>query len=58
MADAGQQKIASPGSKVTLDASKSIDSDGSIISSLWTQVKGPRVILADPDKAKSTFQSP
>jgi K319-like protein len=58
IANAGQQQIASSNSQVTLDASKSIDNDGTIISYLWTQVKGPKVLLAHPDKIKSTFQSP
>lgn len=58
VADAGQQQIVSANSQVTLDASKSIDNDGTIVSYLWTQVKGPKVLLAHPDKIKSTFQSP
>ena len=41
-----------------MDASKSIDNDGTIVSYVWTQVKGPKVLLANPDKIQSTFQPP
>jgi K319-like protein/Big-like domain-containing protein/calcineurin-like phosphoesterase family protein len=58
IANAGQEQIASSNSQVTLDASKSIDTDGTIVSYVWTQVKGPKVLLAHPDKIQSTFQPP
>ncbi|MGI8834452.1 MAG: PKD domain-containing protein [Nitrososphaeraceae archaeon] len=41
-----------------MDAKKSIDNDGTIISYLWSQVRGPKVLLNHPDKIKSTFQAP
>jgi hypothetical protein len=58
IANAGQQQIVGANSQVTLDASKSLDNDGTIVSYLWTQVKGPKVLLAHPDKIKSMFQPP
>ena len=58
IANAGQEQIAGSNSQITLDASKSIDNDGTIVSYLWGQVKGPKVLLNHPDKIKSTFQAP
>jgi hypothetical protein len=58
IANAGQQQIVGANSQVTLDASKSLDNDGTIVSYLWTQVKGPKVLLAHPDKIKSMFLPP
>lgn len=58
IANAGQQQIVGANSQVTLDASKSIDNDGTIVSYLWTQVKGPKVLLGHPDKIKSIFRAP
>ena len=54
----GRQQIVGANSQVTLDASKSLDNDGTIVSYLWTQVKGPKVLLAHPDKIKSMFLPP
>jgi hypothetical protein len=58
IANAGQDQITISNSLVTLDASKSTDKDGRVVSYLWSQVQGPKVLLNHPDKAKPTFQSP
>ena len=58
IANAGQQQIVGANSQVTLDASKSVDKDGTIVSYLWTQVKGPKVLLAHPNNIKSIFLPP
>ena len=58
IANAGQERIAGSNSQIMLDASKSMDNDGTLVSYLWSQVKGPKVLLNHPDKIKSTFQAP
>jgi hypothetical protein len=58
IANAGQDRITSFNSLVTLDATKSIDKDGRIVSYLWSQVSGPKVFLNHPETAKPSFQSP
>jgi hypothetical protein len=58
IANAGQDQVTAPNSLVTLDASKSSDKDGRIVSYLWLQVKGPKLLLNHPDEVKPSFQSP
>ena len=41
-----------------LDGTRSTDADGKIVSYVWTQVLGPKVILEQIDRARSIFTSP
>jgi hypothetical protein len=54
-ANAGHDQIAARGALVTLDASKSEDVDGQIISYVCKQLKGQRVMIEDPTAAKINF---
>lgn len=47
----GNKSIEAPASKVTLNGSKSTDSDGKIASYKWTKVSGPAARIATPSKA-------
>ncbi len=59
-AEAGKDDIAVSGKIVTLDGSKSRDTneDGSITSYEWKQVSGVLVTLTDADKAQASFTAP
>jgi predicted MPP superfamily phosphohydrolase len=57
-ADAGRNKVVREGSLVTLDASRSYDKNGRIISHAWKQLSGPSVNLEHPDTAKTSFVAP
>jgi hypothetical protein len=41
-----------------LNASKSYDPDGKVISYLWTQISVPIVVLSTPNSASTTFTAP
>jgi len=47
------QTITLPTNTVTLDGSKSMDSDGSISAYLWAQVSGPSSTISSPSSAKT-----
>ncbi len=54
VANAGSSKtITLPVNSVTLDGSKSVDPDGSIVSYSWTQVSGPSTATFSTDKTVS-----
>jgi hypothetical protein len=57
-ADAGSDQTVQAGDTVTLDASGSSDSDGSIASYSWTQTGGTSVSLSDASAAQPTFTAP
>ena len=57
-AAAGGDQLADEGVQVTLDGSNSSDSDGTIVSYLWTQTGGTPVTLSDPLAAKPVFSAP
>jgi len=58
-ADAGvDQMITSLSATVTLSDAGSIDGDGSIISTNWTQIGGPIVTLTGSDTSTATFTAP
>jgi hypothetical protein len=58
-AEAGaDQSIALPTVSVTLDASGSTDSDGTIVSYEWTKVSGPAVFnIVSPNSIATTVNS-
>ncbi len=47
-----------PGTAVTLDGNTSSDTDGSIVSYVWTQVQGPPVTLTTPTVTTAAFTAP
>ena len=57
-ADAGDGGNFAVGSSVTLDGTKSTDSDGSITSYSWTQTEGDTVALTDAGVGKVSFTAP
>lgn len=58
IASAGSDQSVDEQNMVTLDASGSADSDGSISSYLWSQTAGTTVTLSDPSSIAATFTSP
>jgi PKD repeat protein len=58
MADAGPLQRLPQGEVATLDASRSRDPDGALLSYRWTQVGGPPVKLEGADRAQATFTVP
>ena len=57
-ADAGADLVATEGETVQLDATGSMDGDGSITSHLWRQISGPGVVLSSILQARPTFVAP
>ena len=58
IADAGDDRTVDSGAMVTLDSSRSMDSDGTIVSREWTRVRGTSresVTLNDATAASPTF---
>ncbi len=59
MADAGPSQIVVEGALVTLDGSRSRDSQGnSVTRFLWRQLSGPPVTLSDVTAVRPTFIAP
>ena len=58
IANAGTDQTVTSGDIVTLDASKSSDSDGNIASYLWKQIAGPTVVLNNPNTVSPSFTAP
>jgi hypothetical protein len=56
--NAGVDQTVSAGDIVTLDANKSTDSDGNIVSYLWKQIAGPTVVLNNPSTSSPSFTAP
>lgn len=56
-ARAGGDQDSEPGRTVTLDGSASTDDEG-VERFQWTQVRGPRVSLSNPDGAQTGFNAP
>lgn len=57
-ANAGESQTLSAGVKVVLDASKSLDSDGRIVSYQWKQIFGTPVTLTAADSVAASFIAP
>lgn len=58
LAVAGDSITVDELSNVLLDGGQSFDDDGSISSSVWTQISGPDVELDDPDALVTSFVAP
>jgi Mg-chelatase subunit ChlD len=56
-AHAGPDQMVIVGDTVTLDGSKSTDTDGKIVSYLWTQTSGTPVSLSDETAKAPTFSA-
>ena len=58
VSDAGPHQTVAEKEIVVLDGSKSYDIDNDVIGYSWKQIKGPAVILSDPNAIKPSFVSP
>jgi predicted secreted protein len=59
IADAGSAQTVKTGAAVTLDGSRSRDTDGSIVAYSWKQTSGtPTVTLSNASAARATFVAP
>jgi bacillolysin len=58
VANAGADQTVAPQTSVMLDASQSIDNDGSISSVVWSQVSGPQAVLASQGRRAASFVAP
>jgi K319L-like, PKD domain len=57
-ADAGGNQKAEVNSEVKLDAGKSSDEDGKLVSYKWEQTDGPKVDLNKADEETASFDVP
>lgn len=57
-ANAGADQAVTEGTSVTLDASASTDTDGTIASYAWTQTDGAAVTLSGGDTSMASFDTP
>ncbi|MEW8064268.1 MAG: PKD domain-containing protein, partial [Candidatus Thiodiazotropha sp.] len=58
VADAGVDQTIAAGETVQLDGSASSDADGAIVRYIWTQNRGPSVVLQDSRTATPSFTMP
>ena len=58
VADGGDDQTVLANTEVTLDGSKSIDTDGTLVSYKWKQTGGPEVHIKDSNKAMASFNAP
>lgn len=58
VAVAGPDQQVPPGTRVTLDASRSYDLDGTALSYAWEQIDGPAVTLEHADRSAAIFTAP
>ena len=58
MADPGQTQTVYSGERVVLNGLKSYDPEGGSLKYSWSQVRGSRIALLDPDSEKARFFAP
>ncbi len=58
VADAGNDLEVDPGTRVTLDGSRSSDADGGPLTFAWTQTAGETVTPSGADNARLSFTAP
>ena len=58
VADAGDDVEVDPGTRVTLDGSRSTDADGGPLRFAWRQTGGARVTLSGADRPRLSFTAP
>jgi hypothetical protein len=58
VADAGPNQSAKAGTKVKLSGLKSRDAEGEALYYAWSQVRGSKIALLDPDNAQPSFLAP
>jgi hypothetical protein len=56
--NAGADQTVNVGDSVTLDGSRSSDSDGNIVSYLWKQIAGPTIVLKNSNTVSPSFTAP
>lgn len=58
IANAGIDQLVYDGNTVSLDASGSIDANGTIVSYTWVQTSGPSIVLNTPNEVNASFTAP
>jgi hypothetical protein len=58
VASAGANQAVIDAQIIKLDSTGSVDIDGTIVGTFWTQVSGTPVTLSDPTSAKPSFPTP
>jgi len=58
VADAGPDQFLKPGDTVNLSGNASDDTDGTIVSYMWTQISGSPTVSFDNTSANPSFQAP
>ena len=58
VANGGDDQTVSANTQVTLDGSKSIGKDGTLVSYKWKQIHGPKVGIKNSDEATASFNAP
>lgn len=58
VANAGADQYVNSGSLVTLDGSGSYDTDGDVLSYIWSQTGGEEVVLSSNEVVSPTFTAP
>lgn len=58
IADAGSNRIVKAGTRIELNGLKSLDPEGEALFYAWSQVRGSKIPLLDPNMPKASFTAP